>query len=122
MEVALNLIGIAVAVNWGINAVAGALAVVALVMLPVWKLVVGKYSPVAPTLTNAQYLSIAAALSAMAGSVLILERFTSGLSPLSQIACQWLAGFFVYGIIVCALDRSLRAAVQDLLTLGIGRR
>jgi PST family polysaccharide transporter len=118
----VNVIGFAIAVKWGINAVSAAFAVAALMMLPVWKFVIEKYSPASITHATGPLLAVAIGLLPLLGTVLFLELFYSEISTVYLIATQWTLGLLVYGFTVYLLDQTVRAGVQDLLYLTFGKQ
>ena len=117
----LNVIGFAVAVNWGINAVAAAFAIAGLMMLPVWKVAIEKYSPVSVKNASGQLISVAYGLVGLSVSVLLLGYLLSDIPNLYLIASQWILGLIGYSAIVFARDQSLRSGMRDLLNLGFGK-
>jgi PST family polysaccharide transporter len=118
----LNIVGFFVAVKWGINAVAAAFSVVALLMLPVWKFAIEKYSPVSTTHVVRRLGTVGFGLIVLSGSVLLAELVFSDISTVMLIASQWIAGLIVYGLTVYMLDQSVRTGVQDLLKMGFGKK
>lgn len=118
----LNVFGFAIAVKWGINAVAAAFAIASLMMLPIWKLAIRKYSPVAVTRGSVQFVAIAVGLTALSGTVLFVGSRMPDSSVLARIFTQWMGGFLVYGAVVYALNQSLREAMQYLLKLGFRKQ
>jgi O-antigen/teichoic acid export membrane protein len=117
----LNVIGFAVAVKFGINAVAAAFAIAALMMLPVWKIAIEKYSPVSITHASGPLLAVGYGLIALSVTALLHRFLLPDISTVSLIASQWVLGLFVYSFAVYVLDQSVRAGIRDLLKLGFGK-
>lgn len=118
----VNVIGFVIAVKWGINAVSAAVAVAALMMLPVWKLAIQKYSPVSITHARGPLLSVGFGLMVLVGTVLLLGHLLLEDSTVVLIAIQWTFGLFVYSFTVYMLDQSVRTGMRDLLKLGFGKQ
>jgi O-antigen/teichoic acid export membrane protein len=118
----LNIAGFFVAVKWGINAVAAAFAIAALLMLPVWKFAIERYTPASITHASQRLRSVGFGLIALSGTVLLVELLFPDISIVTQVASQWVVGLIVYSFAVCMLDRSVQADVQDLLKLGFGKQ
>ena len=116
----LSLTGIAIAVHWGIHAVAAALALSALLMLPLWKLAVESHTPVSVKRANAALPQIACGLLALVG-VSIMITHLDGIFPIAALlAMQWSLGLIVYAIAVYLLSGAVRAGVHDILRTGFG--
>jgi len=122
LRTALNIAGFAIVVNWGINAVAAVFAVAALVMVPVWKFAIEKYSPASLAGSSQRLVSIGIGLSALSGVVPVVALILADASTLVLIAAQWLTGLFVYSLAVLLLDRTMRPGVQDLIKQVAGIR
>lgn len=116
----LNIVGFVIAVKWGINAVAAAVAIATLLMLPVWKFAIEKYSPASVTHASQALVSVAIGLIALSGTVLLVGHHFPDISTVTLIASQWVGGFIVYSFTVYTLDKSVQAGVQDLIRLGFG--
>ena len=115
----LNLTGFAIAVQWGINAVAAAFATAAIIMLPVWKIAIQIHTPVAVRKACMPLLSVACGLAALYGAVLLPGILLPDLPVALMLAGQWTCGLVVYGCVVYLLDQSLRDGMRDLLRSGI---
>lgn len=117
----LSFTAFAVAVHWGINAVAGALAAVAVIMLPLWKSSVARNTALAGMLPAKQFASITVALAAMVCTALLLVPLLADVPVPIFVACQWIGGLLVYVGCACALDNTLRGALSGLLESLSGR-
>lgn len=117
----VNVIGFVIAVKWGITAVSAAVAIAALLMVPLWKLAIQKYSPASITHAVGPLLSVGFGLVVLVSTVQLLGHLLLEDSTVLLIAIKWTFGLFVYIFTVYMLSQSVRTGVQDLLKLGFGK-
>ena len=117
----LSIAGFAIAVQWGINAIAAVVAIVAVTMLPLWKFAVARCTSATLSQAKTQLVSLGIGLLLLGGSVVLVAGLLPAVQVPYKIAAQWACGLFVYWASVCGLDTFLRAGLQELLHLGVGR-
>jgi hypothetical protein len=108
-------------VQWGINAVAAAFAIAALMMVPVWKLAILKYSQVSFKNVSVQLVSVGYGIMALSIAVIFLDFLLTNILSVYLIASQWVLGLIIYSFTVYRLDQSVRVGVRDLIVIGFGK-
>ena len=99
---------------------AAAVALVALLMFPLWRFAVQKCSPAGVAVASLPPVSLGIGLLGLSAVVVFTDYYLSAVSLVLLIPSQWFFGLIFYGVIVYLLDKSLRVGLDEMLKLLSG--